>query len=105
MGTVSLLEQKVLVKEKEILELEEAKISFRHEFTQMLEERNFFETELHRVNDRLKFVESELERVQTSNSKQSEVYAELLNIRSIAIGTNTIEFALKNLADDAKRYS
>ena len=63
MDTISLLEQKVLVKEKEMLEMEEAKISFRQEFTTVLEERNFFETDLIKANDRLSFVEGELERI------------------------------------------
>lgn len=38
-------------------------------------------------------------------AKQGEVYGEILNIRSMQIGQNTIEYALKNLADDCKRYS
>ena len=43
LGTVALLEQKTLLKEKECLELEESKLAFRKEFTSVLEERNFFE--------------------------------------------------------------
>ena len=33
--------------------MEEAKLSFRKEFTAMLEERNFYELELKKVTDRL----------------------------------------------------
>ena len=42
-STVALLEQKVVLKEKECLEQEERALSFRKEFTAVLEERNFFE--------------------------------------------------------------
>ncbi len=41
--TIGLLEQKVVVKEKEVLEQEERALSFRKEFTSVLEERNYFE--------------------------------------------------------------
>ena len=54
-STVGLLEQKILVKERDMLELEEARLSFRKEFTKILEERTFFESELANVSDRLKF--------------------------------------------------
>lgn len=37
--------------------------------------------------------------------EQNDVYGELLNIRSISIGKNTIEHALRNLTEDTKRYS
>ena len=53
LGTVALLEQKSLLKEKESLEYEEARISFRREYTTTLEERNFYEEELRKVTDRL----------------------------------------------------
>ena len=43
LGTVALLEQKALLKEKEVLELEDQKITFRKEYTNILEERNYFE--------------------------------------------------------------
>jgi len=46
LNTISLLEQKVCLKEKEVLETEERALSFRKEFTAVLEERNFFEREL-----------------------------------------------------------
>ena len=55
LGTVALLEQKALMKEKDCLEMEEAKISFRKEFTATLEERNFYEQELKKATDRLQF--------------------------------------------------
>lgn len=105
LGTVALLEQKALLKEKQCLELEEAKISSRKEFASLLEERNFFEQELNKVNDRLKFQEAELERLHASQKKQSDVYSEILNVRSMHISQNTIEHALRNLADDCRRYS
>ena len=38
-------------------------------------------------------------------SKQCDLYSEILNIRSMQVGHNTIELALRNLADDCKRYS
>ena len=38
-------------------------------------------------------------------SKQGELYGDILNIRSMQVGQNTIEHALRNLADDCKRYS
>ncbi len=41
--TIGLLEQKVVLKEKEVLEQEERALSFRKEFTSVLEERNYFE--------------------------------------------------------------
>ena len=103
--TISLLEQKAILKEKQALEQEEEKFSVRQEFMKVLEERNFFEQELCKITDRLKFQEAELERVQSTHKKQEEIYGEILNIRSIQIGQNTIEYALKNLADDCKRYS
>ena len=43
------------MKEKDCLEMEEAKNSFRKEFTKALEERNFYEQELKKVTDRLQF--------------------------------------------------
>ena len=55
LGTVALLEQKALMKEKDCLEMEEAKISYRKEFTATLEERNFYEQELKKATDRLQF--------------------------------------------------
>ena len=102
---VSLLEQKCLVKEKELLELESSKCEYRKEFTEVLAERNFFEQELVKVADRLKFVECELERVQQSSSEQNTQYCDILSIRSMTVGQNTIEYAIRNLVDDSKRYS
>ena len=37
--------------------------------------------------------------------EQNELYGDLLNIRSISVNKNTIEHALRNLTEDAKRYS
>lgn len=105
LGTISLLEQKVLVKEKELLEFEENKISVRREFTKVLEERNFFERKLSETEERLKFKEAELERLHTNMTEREKRYGELLNIRSISVGLNTIELAIQNAVDDAKRYS
>ena len=105
LNTISLLEQKALLKEKQALEQEEEKHAARQEFLKVLEERNYFEQELCNVADRLKFQEGELDRVQTQAKRQAEVYGEALNIRTMQIGQNTIEYAIKNLADDCKRYS
>ena len=57
------------------------------------------------MSDRLGFQEAELDRVQAQLAKQGEIYGEILNIRSMSLGQNTVEHALRNLADDAKRYS
>ena len=38
-------------------------------------------------------------------SKSNELYSDILNIRSMQVGQNTIEYALRNLSDDCKRYS
>ena len=46
-----------------------------------------------------------MDRVKTSTTKQSELYSDILNVRSMQVGHNTIELALRNLADDCKRYS
>lgn len=43
LDTISLLEQKALLKEKQALEMEEEKCQARQEFLKLLEERNYFE--------------------------------------------------------------
>lgn len=80
-------------------------MSFRREFSTLLEERDFYEQELVKVNDRLKFQEAELDRLEASMKKQAEVYSEILNIRSMPTGSSSIEHALRNLTEDCKRYS
>jgi len=105
LDTVYLLEQKVVLKEKELLEAEESRLSFRHEFTKVLEERTFYENELNQLSDRLRYTDAELAALRTQSAKQEEVYGELLNIRSIQIGPSTIEYALRNAVEDSKRYS
>ena len=105
LGTISLLEQKVLIKEKELLEAEEDKISVRREFTKLLEERNYFERKLGETDERLKFKESELDRLHANLTEREQRYGELLNIRSITLGQSTIEHAIQNAVEDARRYS
>ena len=83
LNTICLLEQKVCLKEKEVLETEERALSFRKEFTAVLEERNFFERELEQTKDKLRFQESELAHLQTTQSDHYQTYGDLLNIRSI----------------------
>ena len=61
--TVALMEQKCQVKDKQMRELNENKISLRQEFTKVLQERNHFESELEQVSDRLIFQMTELERI------------------------------------------
>lgn len=105
LATVALLEQKCAVKDSRLLEEEKEKKSCITEFTKVLEERNFFEQELATVSDRLKFQMAELEHTQQTLKEQNDIYGDLLNIRSISIGKNTIEHALRNLKEDSKRYS
>mmetsp|Transcript_46030 Transcript_46030/g.60982 ORF Transcript_46030/g.60982 Transcript_46030/m.60982 type:complete len:144 (+) Transcript_46030:300-731(+) len=105
LGTISLLEQKVLLKEKELLEAEEDKFSFRREFTKVLEERNYFERKLGETGERLKCKETELERMHLTMRERESKYGEILNIRSMTLSENTLEHAMKNAVDDARRYS
>mmetsp|Transcript_5721 Transcript_5721/g.6858 ORF Transcript_5721/g.6858 Transcript_5721/m.6858 type:complete len:144 (+) Transcript_5721:113-544(+) len=105
LGTISLLEQKVLLKEKELLEAEKDKISFRREFTKVLEERNYFERKLGETGERLNCKETELERMHLTMRERESKYGEILNIRSMTLSENTLEHAMKNAVDDARRYS
>ena len=104
-STISLLEQKLLMREKEILEAEEGKIEVRREFTKLLEERNYYEQRLKEANEHLRFKESELERLSVEKHDQEQRYSEILNVRPINnMGVNTIELAMQNSVDDARRF-
>ena len=48
--------------------------------------------------------ESDLQEFQSAVNEQREIQAEILNIRTMKTDKN-IEYALRNLADDNKRYS
>ena len=67
---VTLLEEKILLREKELLIAEESKISFRRKFTSVLEERNFFESKLEETTEQLKYKECELDRVSTQANER-----------------------------------
>ena len=104
-STISLLEQKLLMREKEILEAEEGKIEVRREFTKLLEERNYYEQRSKEADEHLRFKDSELERLSVEKHDQEQRYSEILNVRSINnMGVNTIELAMQNSVDDARRF-
>lgn len=101
---VSLLEQKVVLREKELLQAEEQRITFRREYAKILEERNYFEKNLKDKTERLKHKESELESLQIATHEREKKQSELLNIHTMHIRPDMIEIAIKNSVDDAMRY-
>lgn len=104
MTAVILLEEKVLVKEKELLVAEESKISFRLEFTKLLEKRNHFETKFADMEERYQSKESQLKFAKLQASDRDKMIAEVLNIESESITMTQIEQVLKSTIADAKRH-
>lgn len=103
-STIALLEQKVLLREKECLEAEERKIEHRREFTKLLEERNYYEQRLNQGTEILKYKESEVERLSIEKHEQDQRYGEILNVHSLSVSADSIEVAMKNATDDARRF-
>ena len=103
--TIALLEQRNLQQDKEILLAEERASSFRQEYTQILDERNYVEKECQNAKAKLHLVERDFQELQNQTFQQNDIYAEILNIKTLQINEKNIEHALRNTAEDARRYS
>ena len=102
--TIALLEKKCQNKQRDIEDLDRKAVSFRDEFTRMLEERNFFESESNLLSSKYELAQSELDAMRRSQVEWTKTYCDILGIRPVSDFDKSIEDAMRVMAEERHRY-